>query len=45
MKQFLAGAIFVVMVLIAFSEATPNVSVQPPLVRAIHDLLASARLR
>ena len=44
MKQFLAGAIFVVMVLIAFSEVEPNVSVQPPLERAIHDLLANALL-
>ena len=45
MKPFLAGAIFVVMALIAFSEVTPNVGGQLPLQRAVNDLFTGIRLR
>jgi hypothetical protein len=45
MKLLLAGSIFVVTVLIAFSEVAPSIGGIPPLELAMHDLIASVRLR
>ena len=44
MKQLLAGVIFFVIALIAFSQAAPNVGARP-LEYAIRDLVAGVHLR
>ena len=45
MKPLLAGMIFVVIALIAFSEVAPSVDGHPALERAVNDLIASVHLR